>query len=67
MKMVDIRDIAKKMGIKSGRLNKTKLIHAIQLNEGNFDCFGTAGQGECDQSVCQWREDCIPVVKKKRG
>ncbi|MBL1258905.1 MAG: hypothetical protein COB33_000020 [Thiotrichaceae bacterium] len=63
MKMLEIREVAKKMGIKSARLNKMKLIHTIQLDEGNFDCFGTAGEGTCDQSACKWREDCLSTVK----
>ncbi|MCF6323807.1 MAG: SAP domain-containing protein [Gammaproteobacteria bacterium] len=67
MKMLEIREIARKMGIKSGRLNKMKLIRTIQLDEGNFDCFGSAGAGECDQARCKWREDCLPAVKKQRG
>ena len=67
MKMQEIREIAKRMGIKSGRLNKMKLIRAIQLGEGNFDCFASAGEGECDQSLCKWREDCLPATKKLRS
>ena len=67
MKMQEIREIAKRMGIKSGRLNKMKLIRTIQLGEGNFDCFASAAEGECDQSLCKWREDCLPASKKLRS
>ncbi len=67
MKMLEIREIARKMGIKSGRLNKMRLIRTIQLDEGNFDCFGSAGEGECDQTLCKWREDCLPTVKKRHS
>jgi len=31
----------------------------IQRTEGNFDCFGTAADGVCDQGSCLWRETCF--------
>ena len=30
-------------------------------HEGNFDCFGSAYEGYCDQYDCSWREDCLPA------
>ena len=36
-----------------------EVIRAIQRAEGNFDCYGTAVEGECDQEECLWREDCF--------
>ncbi|HED39359.1 MAG TPA: SAP domain-containing protein [Chromatiales bacterium] len=66
MKMQEIREVARSMGLKSGRLNKMTLIRTIQLNEGNFDCFASALNGECDQLQCRWREDCLPAAKKRR-
>lgn len=59
MKMQEVRIIAKKMGVKIQRPSKQKLIRAIQLAEGNFDCFGRAVNGECKQMDCIWREDCL--------
>ena len=59
MKFEDIATIAKKRGLKTSKMNKHKLIKAIQLDEGNFDCFGTAWDGECDQKLCDWRADCF--------
>ena len=61
MKMEEIRSIAKSHSINPAKLSKTELIKTIQANEGNFDCFATAGSGECDQSGCLWREDCFNV------
>jgi len=58
MKVTDIKDIAKSMDIKPGKMRKAELIHAIQEAEGNFPCFGTA-DGSCDQMQCIWREDCL--------
>jgi hypothetical protein len=39
------------------------LIKAIQIKEGNFDCFATAYGGVCDQTGCRWREDCFAAVR----
>lgn len=65
MNMQEIRDIAKERGIKSSRASKLKLIREIQISEGNFDCFATASSGECDQSACMWRDDCMVLSQKQ--
>jgi len=62
MNMQQIRDIAQQHGLKTGKLAKIELIHTIQLQEGNFDCFGSATAGQCDQQACLWREDCLGKV-----
>jgi len=54
-----IKDMAKGKGIKVGNMKKENIIRAIQRAEGNFDCFGSAKLGECDQTICLWREDCL--------
>lgn len=59
MKMEAIRNFADSHGINPGKRSKTVLIRAIQLAEGNFDCFATANHGECNQTACLWREDCF--------
>lgn len=64
MNMQEIRGIAIDYGIKPSGMNKVKLIHRIQLNEGNFNCFATASNGECDQMNCKWRNDCFTAAKK---
>ena len=62
MKLQEIRAIAKQHQVNSSRLSKNELIHAIQRQEGNFDCFGTALNGACDQTECSWREDCFDAA-----
>lgn len=57
--MNDIRKIALAQGIKPKKLTKAALVKTIQLNEGNFDCFGSATTGVCDQTNCIWGADCI--------
>jgi len=54
-----IKEIAKEKGIKVGNMKKENIIRTIQRAEGNFDCFGTATAGVCDQMNCLWREDCL--------
>ena len=62
--MKNIRERAKDFGIKTSGMKKLKLIHAIQLEEGNFNCFASAFFGECDQVGCIWKNDCFSAAKK---
>jgi hypothetical protein len=58
MKMLDIIKIATDRGLKTGKMNKTQLIRAIQKAEGNGECFVTSQIQSCGQMSCLWREDC---------
>ena len=58
MKMQEVRQMAKKMGINSFGKTKTDLIREIQRNEGYFDCYGTAVD-RCDQLQCAFRASCL--------
>jgi hypothetical protein len=62
MQIKKIREIAKKNGIRPGKMNKTDLIRAIQRAEGNSDCFATTHVNACNQLTCLWREDCAIAV-----
>ena len=59
--MREIREMARRLGIQPARMEKAELIREIQRTEGNFDCYGTATEEECDQEECLWREDCFRV------
>ena len=59
MTLNEVREIAKKKGMKTGKMKKDELIREIQRKEGNFDCFGSALSGECSQNDCMWRSDCL--------
>lgn len=63
MHFMKIRKIAKERGVSPGKLSKVNLVRKIQQTEGNFDCYGTALSGECDQQDCFWREDCLEVSR----
>ena len=64
MNVQGIRNVAKYLRIKTGKLSKTGLVQSIQLFEGNFDCFATAYNNACDQPKCTWRKDCFTQAKK---
>jgi len=59
MKIQDIRKMAGKHKIDSFGMTKMQMIRALQKAEGNFDCYGRAASGFCDQGACLWKEDCL--------
>lgn len=64
MNLREIQTIARRLGIKPGKLDKATLIRAVQRAEGNFDCYGSARSGYCDRNDCLWRRDCFATAKK---
>lgn len=64
MKLEQVRTIARSQGLSPGKLAKAELIKAIQVAEGNFACFATACDAECDQVNCLWREDCLAAARQ---
>jgi len=59
MNMQEVREKAKLLDLKYGKMKKADLIHAIQAKEGNTPCF-QRGVNSCDQTDCCWRADCLP-------
>ena len=57
MKMQEVREKAKALGLKTGIKKKIDLIRAIQSEEGNIPCFKTE-VNDCVQMDCCWRGDC---------
>lgn len=64
MNLARIHAVARSHSSKSGKLSKIELIKMIQTDEGNFDCFATACDGECDQVDCIWRMDCFDAAQQ---
>ena len=66
MKKLKIRDIRKKvhdMGIPFDKnANRTNLVRAIQVAEGNAPCFATSKVRSCGQDACCWRADCLEAA-----
>ncbi|MHC1759389.1 MAG: SAP domain-containing protein [Negativicutes bacterium] len=58
MKLLEVKEIAKGMGIRLGKMNKAEIIRAIQAQEDNTPCFETFVEN-CGQENCLWRDDCI--------
>ena len=58
MTVKEIQGIAKKMGLKAGKMKKADLVQTIQTAEGNTPCFQTGAAGSCGQDNCMWRSDC---------
>ena len=65
MKIESIRNRALELDLNPEGLDKVALIREIQLKEGNFDCFARASGGECDQTGCIWRKDCITLAMRR--
>lgn len=63
MNMQEIRAIAKSHKIPSVGLSKIDIIHSLQREEGNFDCYATDYDGVCDQEKCLWRKDCLEASR----
>jgi len=64
MNIQEIRAIAKSHKIDFTGMEKKEIIHSLQRDEGNFDCYGKAYDGVCDQEACLWREDCLSLFRE---
>jgi hypothetical protein len=60
MKMTEVKEKAKALGITAGKIKKVELIHAIQIAEGNTPCFGTSN-GQCVHTDCCFMDDCLKI------
>ena len=60
MKIAEIKQKAKALGITSGKMKKAELIHAIQQAEGNNPCFGSSN-GQCPYTACCFIQDCLKI------
>ena len=65
MRIQDVRAVAKQTGINSARMGKADIIRAIQTSEGNYDCYGSATDGFCNQDGCVWRDNCLAFAGKR--
>jgi hypothetical protein len=58
MKMREIQNRAKTLGLKFVGKSREALVRDIQRAEGNRDCFNRGESQTCGQAACAWREDC---------
>lgn len=63
MKMPEIRAMANSRGMKLRfGITKIQAVRAIQMDEGNHDCFARAESVSCDQEGCVFRQDCLTLA-----
>jgi len=62
MKINEVKEKAKALGINCGKMKKTELIHSIQEAEGSTPCFGTSN-GNCQYTDCCFMEDCMKIQR----
>lgn len=58
MKLAEIKEKARGLGVTPGKMKKVELIHTIQMREGNTPCFGRSN-GECGNVDCCFMADCL--------
>jgi hypothetical protein len=61
MKINEIKQKAKTLGINCGKMKKTELVHSIQKAEGNTPCFGKSNNGQCPYTDCCFINDCLKI------
>ncbi|MHC4160217.1 MAG: Rho termination factor N-terminal domain-containing protein [Planctomycetota bacterium] len=60
IKMPEIREKAKNLGITPGKMKKAELIRAVQQTEGYTACFGMSN-GQCVHADCCFMRDCLKI------
>lgn len=60
MRMPEVKEKAKNLGITVGKMKKVDLIRAVQGAEGNTECFGRT-DGHCPNTDCCFMDDCLKV------
>jgi hypothetical protein len=60
MKMTELKEKAKPLGINPNKMKKQELIHSIQKAEGYTPCFGKSN-GQCPYIDCCFMDDCLTI------
>jgi hypothetical protein len=66
MKINEIKQKAKALGINCNKMKKAEIIHAIQKAEGNTPCFGKSNDGQCQYTNCCFIDDCLKILVETR-
>lgn len=48
-------------------LSRVEIVRSEQLQDGNFDCFGRATEGYCDQGDCTYHAECLSISRLFHG
>lgn len=54
---------ALRMTSREAMLARVEAVRLEQRSQGNFDCFGRAGEGYCDQGACAYHAECLSVSR----
>ena len=65
MKMTEVRQMAKELGVRSFGKSKVRLVREIQKTQDHFDCFATVDDF-CDRYDCIFRSACFEESKKRK-
>ena len=60
MKVPELKERAKSLGISPGKMKKTELVQAIQEAEGFTVCYGNSN-GDCPNMDCCFMKDCLKI------
>ena len=60
LKMNEIKQKAKGLGINPENMKKADLIRTMQVKEGYNPCFGKSN-GQCSQTGCCFRNNCLKI------
>jgi len=60
MKVPEIREKARFLGIAPGKMKKAELVRFIQIAEGFTPCFGRS-DGQCGNVDCCFMHDCLKI------
>jgi len=58
MNVNEIKAMARKNGVKTGKVQKAEIIRAIQKAENSLACYGTDRVQSCNEQKCLWLVDC---------
>jgi hypothetical protein len=60
MKIIELKEKAKPLGINPAKMKKQELIRSIQKAEGYNPCFGQSN-GQCPYTDCCFMDDCLAI------
>lgn len=60
-KIVPARVPAKRQTSREAMLARVESVRLAQRSEANFDCFGRASGGFCDQGDCIYHAECLSI------
>ena len=60
MKIQEVREKTRALGMIPRSMRKADLVHALQRKEGYTPSFGKSN-GQCPHTACCFRDDCLRI------